>query len=57
MDSISEINIEDGDINISVSIGIASSDKGKTFTELYRYADIALYNAKKSGKNQFAVYE
>lgn len=42
---------------ISGSIGIARyPEHGNTFHDLYRYADIALYNAKKSGKNQFIIY-
>lgn len=42
---------------ISCSIGIAfSPEHGKTYAALYEHADIALYYAKKSGKNKYAVY-
>ena len=38
--------------NVTVSIGIAMFDRdGKTFEELYKAADAALYNVKKSGKD------
>lgn len=42
---------------VSCSIGIATfPHDGNTFEELYRKADIALYEAKKSGKNQVIAY-
>ncbi len=44
-------------VDISSSIGIAIfSEHGKTFEELYKNADIALYHAKKEGKNNFQFY-
>lgn len=43
---------------LSGSIGIAlCPDSGTTFDELYRNADIALYQAKKSGKNSYVLYQ
>ena len=42
---------------ISCSMGIAySPEHGNTFKELYHKADIALYMAKKAGKNQHYIY-
>jgi len=42
---------------ISCSMGIAySPEHGNTFKELYHKADIALYMAKKAGKNQYYIY-
>lgn len=42
---------------VSVSIGIAIYSKdGRRFDELYRNADIALYNSKNSGKNKYTFY-
>lgn len=42
----------------SFSVGAALFPKdGGNFEELYKNADIALYHAKKNGKNQYAVYQ
>lgn len=47
-----------GDPVISCSIGIAVSPKdGIDFKEIYQNADTALYQAKRSGKNQYAFYD
>ncbi|HEY5555416.1 sensor domain-containing diguanylate cyclase [Acetobacterium sp.] len=46
------------DYSISGSIGIALfKEHGSTFSELYNHADIALYYAKKMGKDQFSFYD
>ncbi|MEG1068733.1 MAG: diguanylate cyclase [Ruthenibacterium sp.] len=47
------------DIAFAVSCSIGASmapQDGITYTQLLRKADAALYYAKKSGKNQFAIY-
>ncbi len=44
-------------MNISLSIGISLVDGKKTFDDIYKEADQALYEAKRNGKNQYAVYE
>ncbi|MGL5151362.1 MAG: diguanylate cyclase domain-containing protein [Clostridium sp.] len=42
---------------VSGSVGIAiSPDSGQTFFELYKNADIALYEAKKQGKDRYNIY-
>lgn len=52
---LKEITLKD--VGISCSFGIAMSpENGKTFQELYKCADDALYEAKKLGKNQGCVY-
>lgn len=43
---------------ITASIGIATYPQdGNTFTDLYNYADIALYDAKNRGKNGYVFYD
>ncbi|MGI6752300.1 MAG: sensor domain-containing diguanylate cyclase [Anaerovoracaceae bacterium] len=42
-------------LSCSIGISMAPSD-GTTFAQLYTKADIALYQAKKKGKNLFAFY-
>ena len=45
------------DLTVNVSIGIAESRTGEvSFAELYTRADKALYNAKRNGKDQYAMY-
>ncbi len=42
----------------TASIGVALyPEHGKTYNELQKYADIALYNAKGLGKNKINIYE
>lgn len=44
-------------LHISLSIGIGLyPEHGKTIEELLKYADIAMYSAKETGKNRYAVY-
>lgn len=44
--------------NVSISIGIALSDdnRGQSYTDLYKMADLALYQAKMEGKNGYILY-
>lgn len=51
--------MEEGDGHkCSFSVGAALFPRdGRNFEELYNNADIALYHAKKSGKNQYTVYQ
>lgn len=41
----------------TLSIGIALAGKEDTFESLYRKADLALYRAKRQGKNRAVLYE
>lgn len=43
-------------IHVSIGISVVPWD-GDTFDVLYRKADIALYRAKKEGKNNWRVYQ
>jgi len=50
--------INDHQIHSSTSIGIAIAPRHtKDKTELVRYADIAMYQSKKLGRNQFCFYD
>ena len=50
------VELEDNkQIPISISIGIAYGKARNPFDKLYRIADIALYSAKKSGKNRYYI--
>lgn len=49
-------NADDLPYSISVGIGVAYASEGE-FDLLYKRADIALYQAKAAGKNQFAVFD
>lgn len=52
------IRIGTNDVSVGASIGIVSAPyDGLTAEELLRYADIALYEAKSSGRNLFRFYE
>ena len=44
-------------VTVSASIGISIYEKdGKSFEELYRHADQALYHSKNEGKNRYTFY-
>jgi diguanylate cyclase (GGDEF)-like protein len=44
--------------SVTASIGISLfGEHGNEYHELYRTADLALYRAKKQGRNQFVIYE
>jgi diguanylate cyclase (GGDEF)-like protein/PAS domain S-box-containing protein len=52
------IRIDEHDINIGASIGIATAPQdGHSAEDLLRYADIALYEAKAAGRNTMRFYE
>ncbi len=49
---------EKGRYNISISVGVAFSNEkhGRNYAELYKMADLALYQAKSNGKNGYMLY-
>lgn len=52
------VAFKDVECMVHISVGIAlCPQSGDSYDELYEKADKALYNAKESGRNQFAVYE
>lgn len=53
-----EYNSEGENIEISCSVGVAFAGKEKSdYTTLFSKADMAMYRAKKAGKNQYSVAE
>lgn len=56
--SMKGLMVDGRTIPISVSVGIAvAPEHGTVFEALYRNADIALYQAKKMGKNQCLLFQ
>lgn len=49
--------LEKEDIHLSISIGIAIAEKKDTIHTLYHKADLALYQSKKKGKDQYSLYD
>ena len=47
---------EKNDVAISCSIGCTIEQENSTYESLYHQADLALYQVKKKGKNNFAFY-
>jgi diguanylate cyclase (GGDEF)-like protein len=52
-----KINKDGKSVIIQVSIGVADNSDGtvSSFQDIFHFADIALYKAKKSGKNQICI--
>jgi diguanylate cyclase (GGDEF)-like protein/PAS domain S-box-containing protein len=50
------IGFESREVLVTVSIGIAFSEPGMSAAQLFKNADLALYEAKDQGRNQIAVY-
>ena len=50
--------VDDGEVVVSASVGVAlSSDSGNDSARLVKCADMAMFRAKKHGKNGFHVFE
>ncbi len=48
----------DKKVTISASIGVSNyPEHGKSFSELYKHSDIALYKTKYNGKNGFGIFD
>lgn len=53
-----EFEVLDSVLNINLSIGISLyPEHGKNIEELLKYADIAMYKAKDTGRNGYVVYD
>ena len=48
--------IGDRDVYVRASLGIARAQTGDTYDQLLRNADLAMYAAKRHGKNRFQTY-
>ncbi len=44
------------DLKITISVGVAEFEEGKTFEEMVKHSDEALYRAKETGRNKVIVY-
>ena len=55
---VRELRVEEmGDRELTISVGISvAPEHGSSFMELYRNADMALYETKRAGKNGYSVY-
>jgi diguanylate cyclase (GGDEF)-like protein/PAS domain S-box-containing protein len=51
------LDLPDGDMRVSASVGVAFSTPDDGVEELMRNADLAMYAAKSAGKGRFFVYE
>jgi len=50
------IKIDKLNIDITISLGVASLDKNETLKDLLQKVDIALYKAKKNGRNRVELF-
>ncbi|GAB6073957.1 putative bifunctional diguanylate cyclase/phosphodiesterase [Nautilia lithotrophica] len=59
LDNLNRVwNIHNQNITTTASIGVAEFPKtAKSVEELLKYADIALYEAKKIGKNKYVIFD
>ena len=44
------------ELKITLSIGVAEFEEGKTFEDMVKHSDEALYSAKETGRNKVVVY-
>ncbi len=55
--ALRSIGKSDADLQLSCSVGVSIfPDHGSTFADLYHTADLALYQAKREGRDRFCLY-
>ncbi|PCI59598.1 MAG: PleD family two-component system response regulator [Kordiimonadales bacterium] len=54
-ENLFDVGLDTGSIGISVSIGVATSEKGQSPAQLLEEADKALYTAKANGRNKVVI--
>ncbi len=58
IDRIHELKLPDFDERLTASIGIAyAPEAGDSYMDLYKNADLALYQTKQNGRDGYSVYE
>ncbi|WP_158078605.1 diguanylate cyclase domain-containing protein [Microbulbifer mangrovi] len=51
------VKIEDSEVTVTMSVGVVAVDeKGETLEAILQKADIAMYHAKRHGKNKYQLY-
>lgn len=54
---VHEFNMNHGVITVSIGISVSTCEQNKTFEQLYKEADDALYISKENGRNTLTVYD
>ena len=49
--------LPDENVSVTVSIGVSEARDARTLEELFKHADIALYAAKRQGRNRVSLYK
>ncbi|MEG1790129.1 MAG: diguanylate cyclase [Oscillospiraceae bacterium] len=56
-ETMHSIKIDGGRRFVSVSVGVAVSEEGKSYEQLFEQADAAMYRAKNDGKDRYAFFD